>query len=329
VVATRSTTGGAAAATRRPPTRADRRLPGRRPRSGAAPRGLLPRRIADNLMAYAFLAAGILCFALFSWYPLVRGIELSFQQVNFVTSPDWVGLENFRKVLSDPLFFTAWKNTIEFTGLALVLGYAVPFVLAMLLNELRHLHGFFRVAVYLPVMLPPIVSVLLWQYFYDPGNGLFNTVLRGAHLPTSQWTQSPHTAMISLVLVSTWSNMGSATIIYLAGLQLIPGELYEAAELDGAGVWQRIRHVTIPQMRFVLLVMLLLQIIATMQVFIEPFQLTGTTDPDTITVMVLVYRYAFTVNNDFGMASAMSVMLFVVLAVFTALYLRLTRRADD
>ncbi|NUT20706.1 MAG: sugar ABC transporter permease [Hamadaea sp.] len=294
---------------------------GRRP-------GRLRRKLADNLQAYAFLTAGLLCFAVFSWYPLVRGIVLSFQQDNFVTDPIWVGLDNYRAVLSDPLFLTAWKNTFEFTGLALLFGYAIPFVLALVINEFRHAKGFFRFAVYLPVMLPPIVSVLLWKYFYDPGSGLFNSLLSSVGLPTSQWTQSPKMAMISLVLVSTWANMGGTAIMYLAGLSTIPGELYEAAELDGASVWQRIRHVTIPQMRFLMLVLLLLQIIATMQVFIEPYQLTGTTSPDTITVMILIYRYAFTVNNDFGLAAAMSVLLFVVLAAFSALYLRLTRKAD-
>jgi multiple sugar transport system permease protein len=288
----------------------------------------LRRKVADNLLAYAFMAAGIGCFALFSWYPLVRGVLLSFQQVNFVTDPEWVGLANFRALLDDPLFWTAWRNTLLFTGLALVFGFALPFAVAVLLNELRHFLGYLRVLVYLPVMLPPIVVVLLWQYFYDPGNGLFNTVLRGAHLPESQWTQSSSTAMISLVLVSTWANMGGATLMYLAGLQNIPGELYEAAELDGATVWQRLRHVTIPHMRFIMLILLLLQIVATMQVFIEPYQLTGTTNPDTITVMVLIYRYAFTVNHDFGLAAAMSVLLFVVLGAFSALYLRLTRNAD-
>ncbi|MEU8053595.1 carbohydrate ABC transporter permease [Micromonospora haikouensis] len=293
------------------------------------PRGArLRRSISDNLLAYAFLAAGIACFALFSWYPLARGVLLSFQQVNFVTDPYWVGLDNFEALFADPLFWTAWKNTLVFTGLALVLGYLVPLALAILLNELRHFKGFFRTAVYLPVMLPPIVVVLLWKYFYDPGNGLFNTLLRGAHLPESQWTQSSGTAMISLVLVSTWANLGGATLMYLAALQSIPGELYEAAELDGASVWQRLRHVTIPQLRFIMLVLLLLQVIATMQVFIEPYQLTGTTNPDTVTVMILIYRYAFTVNNDFGLAAAMSVLLFVVLGAFSAIYLRLTRRAD-
>lgn len=281
-----------------------------------------------NLHAWSFLAAGVACFALFSWYPLVRGIVLSFQQVNFVTDAVWVGWDNFRALFDDPLFFTAWANTLEFTGLALLFGYAVPFVVAIVINEFRHLKGFFRIAVYTPVMLPPIVSVLLWQYFYDPGNGLFNSILTGIGLPASDWTQSPKMAMISLVLVSTWANMGGATIMYLAALATIPSELYEAAELDGAGVRQRVRHVVLPQMRFILLVLLLLQIVATMQVFIEPYQLTGTTNPDTITVLVLVYRYAFTVNNDFGLAAAMSVLLFVVLGAFSAAYLRLTRDKD-
>jgi multiple sugar transport system permease protein len=287
------------------------------------------RKIGDNALAYAFLAAALVCFALFSWWPMLRGIMLSFQQDNLVTDPIWVGLDNYERVFDDPLFLTAWWNTFKFTGLALVFGYLVPFALAILLNELRHFKGYFRLAVYLPVMLPPIVSVLLWQYFYDPGAGLFNTVLSGLHLPTSAWTQDADTAMISLVLVSTWANMGSATIIYLAGLQNIPGELYEAAEIDGASLWQRLRYVTFPQMRFLLLVMLLLQVIATMQVFIEPYQLTGTTTPSTITVMILVYRYAFVVNQDFGLAAAMSVLLFIVLALFSAVYLRLTRGQED
>src|SRR5256885_6909294 len=143
------------------------------------------RAVSDNLVAYTFLLGGIACFALFSWYPLVRGVILAFQQVNFVTDPEWVGTANFRHLFADPLFWTAIRNTLEFTGIALLLGYALPLLIAVLLNELRHLNGFFRLAVYLPGMLPPIVTVLLWQYFYDPGNGLVNTGLRAGHLPES------------------------------------------------------------------------------------------------------------------------------------------------
>ncbi|MEH0934053.1 carbohydrate ABC transporter permease [Micromonospora psammae] len=293
--------------------------------AGSRRSGWLRRRLGDNLMAYAFLAAGLVCFALFSWYPLVRSVTLSFQQDNLVTDPEWVGTANYRVLFDDPLFGTAIRNTVEFTGLALVFGFAVPIAIAILLNELRHFKTYFRLVIYLPVMLPPIVSAMLWQFFYDPGQGLFNALLHGAHLPTSQWVQSPKTAMLSLVLVSTWANMGGSTLMYLAALQSVPPELYEAAELDGAGLWQRVWRVTLPQLRFIMLVMLLLQITATMQVFIEPFQLTGFTNPDTITVMTLIYRYAFAVNQDFGLAAALSVLLFVVLSAFAALYLRITR----
>jgi len=285
------------------------------------------RRVGDNLVAYAFMAGALVCFAVFSWYPLVRGVMLSFQQTNFVDPPTWVGLDNFRTVVNDPLFVTAWKNTFLFTGLALIFGAGVPFLLALLMNEMRHFKGFFRLAVYLPVMLPPAVTALLWKYFYDPGNGLFNAVLRGLHLPTSQWVQSSSVTMISLVFLATWANMGGAVIIYLAALGSIPGELYEAAEIDGAGVFQRIRSVTLPQMRFVVFVLILLQIVATMQVFLEPYLLTGYSNNSSVTVMVLIYRYGFIFNN-FGLAAAMSTMLFVVLAAFSALYLWVTRTRD-
>nr|WP_179764409.1 sugar ABC transporter permease [Streptomyces fulvorobeus] len=283
------------------------------------------RRIRENLTAYAFLSAGLLCFALFSWYPIVRGLLLGFQEVTFSQPATWVGWENYQRLFDDPLFATAWTNTGYFTLLALVFGFAAPFAVAVVLNEFRHARSYLRMTVYLPVMLPPIVTMLLWRWFYDPGPGLFNNVLEVFHLPAQQWLESEHLAMISLVLVATWANMGTTTLIYLAALGSIPGELYEAAELDGASVRQRLRHVTIPQMRFILMITLLLQVIGTMQVFVEPFVLTGGGPDDaTVTVLLLLYRYAF-VYNDFGMASAMSTLLFVVLGLFAALYLRLTR----
>jgi multiple sugar transport system permease protein len=296
-----------------------------RRREPTAPAGRLRRRIVDNLTAYGFLCAALVVFALFSWYPIVRGVLLSFQQVNFVTDPVWVGWQNFQTLFADPLFGIAWRNTLLFTGLALVIGFAIPFAVAIVLNELRHAKPYFRMVVYLPVMLPPVVVAILWKWFYDPGPGLFNSVLRLVGLPELSWLNDTDTSMLSLVIVATWASMGSATLIYLAALATIPGQLYEAAELDGANVWQRLRHVTIPQTRFVLLVMMLMQIVATMQVFTEPYIMTGGGPEDsTVTVLLLLYRYAF-VYNDFGTASALSLLLFVVLGVFSALYLRLTR----
>jgi ABC-type amino acid transport system permease subunit len=157
--------------------------------------------------------------------------------------PGWA---NYRRIFHDPTFWVAWRNTLEFTVLALIIGYAVPFAVAILLNELRHAKGYLRCLVYLPVMLPPTAALLLFAYFYHPTYGLFNDILHTFHLPTSQWVQSagttpPTMAMISVVIAATWMNMGGATLIYLAALQNIPGELYEAAELDGAGLYRKIR----------------------------------------------------------------------------------------
>jgi len=296
-----------------------------RPPAPADRAGRLRRKVLDNLTAYGFLCAALVVFALFSWYPIVRGVLLSFQQVNFVTDPEWVGWQNFQTLFADPLFGIAWRNTLLFTGLALVIGFAIPFAVAVVLNELRHAKPYFRIVVYLPVMLPPVVVAILWKWFYDPGPGLFNSGLRLFGLPELSWLDDSGTSMISLVIVATWASMGSATLIYLAALATIPGELYEAAELDGANLWQRLRHVTIPQTRFVLLVMMLMQIVATMQVFTEPYIMTGGGPEDsTVTLLLLLYRYAF-VYNDFGTASALSLLLFVVLGAFSALYLRLTR----
>ncbi|MGK4906149.1 carbohydrate ABC transporter permease [Streptomyces albus] len=287
------------------------------------------RALREHVTAYGFLCAAVVIFALFSWWPILRNVLLAFQDVNFATGNTWVGTANFTRLFRDPLLATAWRNTALFTAYALVLGFLVPFLTAVLLNEFRHARAYFRVLVYLPVMLPPVVVALMWKWFYDPGPGLINEILRTLHLPASGWLDSSSTSLVSLVVVSTWANMGTATLIYLAALQTIPGELYEAAELDGAGLWQRLRHVTVPQTRFVLLVLLLLQIVATMQVFTEPYVMTGGGPEDsTVTVMFLVYRYAF-VYNDFGTASALSLLLLLVLAAFSALYLRATRGAGE
>ncbi len=265
------------------------------------------QKLRRNLSAHGFLIGAVLCFALFSWYPMAREIIMSFQP---------------------------WRNTLEFTGLALVFGYAVPFFAAILLNELRHARGYLRTLVYLPVMLPPASALLLFKYFYDPTDGLFNRVLQLLHLPTSQWVQSPGTsvpttAMIAVVIAATWMNMGAATLIYLAALQNIPGELYEAAELDGAGLFSRIWHVTVPQTRLVLSMLLMLQIVATMQMFVEAFILTGGpgVNNNTLSVVDLIYIYAFSMSgsSNYNSASALGVVLMLVLGAFSGAFLWLGR----
>jgi multiple sugar transport system permease protein len=287
------------------------------------------RRIRDALAGHAYLIGAVLCFAFFSWYPMVREFIMSFQRTRRGVTT-WVGWQNYERMWHDPSFYAAWRNTALFTLLALLFGYALPFLIAVVLNEFRHAQGYLRALVYLPVMLPPASALLLFRYAYDPsGAGIFNYLLHAVHLPTSQWTQSPTMAIPSLVIASTWMNMGSAILIYLAALQNIPGELYEAAELDGASLLRRIWVVTVPQTRLILSLMFLLQVVATMQLFIEPLILAGGAgvQDSTTSVVYLMYQHAFR-QNDLGGAAALGVMLLVVLAGFSVVYARLTPRQD-
>ncbi len=290
----------------------------------------LGRKVRDNLTGHTFLFGAVLCFAVFSWYPMVRGVVMSFQRTRRGDTT-WVGWDNYARIVNEPGFWTAWKNTLYFTVLALVLGYAVPFLVAILLNEFRHAQGYLRILVYLPVMLPPASALFLFKFYaYDPSDaGLFNAILKAMHLPTSEWMQSPGMTMPAMVLASTWMNMGGAVLIYLAALQNIPGELYEAAELDGAGIWRRIVHVTIPQTRLILALMAMLQIVATMQLFIEPLILAnGAGAQDSATsVAYLIYQHGF-FQNDLNGAAALGVIMLVVLAGFSAVYVRLTSKQD-
>ncbi|WP_262286060.1 carbohydrate ABC transporter permease [Micromonospora sp. MA102] len=308
------------------------RKPGRPepPYPSSRRRASLGRKVRDNLTGHTFLIGALVCFAVFSWYPMVRGIVMSFQRTRRGETT-WVGWDNYTRIIADPSFWTAWKNTFYFTFLALVLGYAVPFFVAILLNEFRHARGYLRILVYLPVMLPPASALFLFKFYaYDPSEaGLFNAILAALHLPTSEWMQSPGMTMPAMVLASTWMNMGSAVLIYLAALQNIPGELYEAAELDGAGIWRRIRHVTIPQTRLILALLAMMQIVATMQLFIEPLILAngaGTGDSAT-SVAYLIYQHGF-FQNDLNGAAALGVIMLVVLAGFSAVYVRLTAKQD-
>ncbi|MEW2551509.1 carbohydrate ABC transporter permease [Streptomyces zhihengii] len=298
--------------------------------AGPAPSGgRFAKSLKRNLTAHGFLIGAVLCFAVFSWYPMVREFFLAFQKTDGGTTT-WVGLDNLTTVVNDPAFWQAWRNTALFTVLALVLGFAVPFAAAVVINEFHHGQGYLRLLVYLPVMLPPVAAVLLFKYLYDPGYGLLNELFKVFGLPEQQWLQDPDISMFAVVVASTWMNMGGATLIYLAALQGIPGELYEAAELDGAGILRKIWHVTIPQTRLILSLMLLMQVIATMQVFVEPFLLTGGAGPEgsTTTVVYLIYQYAFNFNN-YGAAAALGLLLLVLLAGFSAAYVKLSRAEDE
>lgn len=268
-------------------------------------------------------------FGFFSWLPIGRSLVMSFEKTNLLTS-SWVGLDNFRAVLEDPLLVKAIVNTSWFALLALVLGYPVPLVAAVLMSTVRRMKGLYSALAYLPVVVPPVVAVLLWRFFYDPRpEGVFNTLLGSVGIGAQPWLQSPTWAMPSLVLEATWAAAGGTMIIYLAALTSVPPELYDAAEVDGASIWRKVFHVTLPHLRGVLLITLILQIIGTSQVFLEPYLFTNGGPADaTLTILLLIYRYAFgqSLGADYGQATALSLMLAVFLAVLSLVYLRLTRR---
>jgi multiple sugar transport system permease protein len=281
-----------------------------------------------GLCTHVFAIPLLVIFGLFSWLPIGRSIVMSLQETNLIDT-SWVGLDNFRTVLSDPLLGTAIRNTLWFAVLALAIGYPVPLLAAVLMSEVRRMKGLFSALAYLPVVVPPVVAVLLWKFFFDARpEGVFNTMLGWVGLGPVPWLQDAGWAMPSLVLEATWAGAGGTIIIYLAALTSVPAELYDAAEVDGASVWRKIWHVTMPQLRGVLLITFILQIIGTAQVFLEPYLFTdGGPANATITVLLLVYRYAFgnSLGGDYGAATALSLMLAVFLAVLSIVYFRLTR----
>jgi multiple sugar transport system permease protein len=287
----------------------------------------------DGLATVAFLLPLLVVFGLFAWFPILRAVVMSVQETNLVSTPTFVGIDNFARVLADPQFGTAVANTAWFALLALIFGFPVPIILAVLMSEVRRYRGLYSALAYLPVVIPPVVSVLLWRFFYDASaHGVFNTILGWVGIGPLPWLQDSGSAMPAIVIEATWAAAGATVIIYLAALLGVAPELYDAAEVDGASIWQKIRYITLPSIRTILFVTLILQLIATAQLFTEPLLFTGGGPANaTLTVLLLIYRYAFqnSLGGDYGMAAALSIMLAAFLAVFTAGYYWLTRSWSD
>ncbi|QOR71803.1 sugar ABC transporter permease [Ruania alkalisoli] len=274
-----------------------------------------------------FLVPLLVCFGVFSWWPILRALVMTFQRTNLISPPTWVGAENLQRVLADPLLSTAVWNTVQYVGLSVLIGFPVPILMAVVIGELRRSRALASALVYLPVIIPPVVAVLLWKLFYAPGeSGLFNTIAAWVGAGPFAWLNDAAMVIPAIVVQLTWANFGTATVIYLAALMSINTELYEAAEVDGAHPLRRLWHVTLPQMRPVMLIMLLLQLIGVFQLFTEPYIMTGGGPANrSVTILMLVYRYAF-VQGDYGKATALSLLLAIALGLLSALYLGATRR---
>jgi multiple sugar transport system permease protein len=285
---------------------------------------------SGGLAAVVFAIPIVLIFLYFTWGPILQGIVLSVQKTNMIGPSTWVGLSNFTYVLGDPGLPQAALNTLYFAALALVFGFPIPIFLAVFINELRRFDGLYNALAYLPAVVPPVAGILLWKFFYDPSSsGNFNTILHWFGIGPLPWLNSDVMAMPAIVIYATWAGAGSTAIIYLAALGGVRTELYEAAELDGAGIWSKIWHITLPQLRGIIFIMMLLQLIGTFQLFTEPFLFTGGgPDNATQTIMLKIYNYAF-VNGDYGAATALSVLLAVFLGLLSIVYQFVTKKWSD
>jgi len=197
-----------------------------------------------------FLLPAIVVFAVFLWYPIIQNFFLTFQSYVPGFEPQWIGLQNLTAVLHDPKLPRAIVNTFEFVGLCLAIGFAVPIVSAIALTEVRRGRGFFRLAVYVPNMIPGIALYIIWRWVFEPNVGLLNQALGLVGVPHQLWLLSPRQVMLSLSLMSTWANFGGTTVLYMAGLSNVNPELYEAAELEGAGFFSCWCSSLLPRSRF-------------------------------------------------------------------------------
>jgi len=286
-------------------------------------------RWSRQITAYLFLLPAIVLFAVFAWYPILRAVEMSFNEVTLNGQSTWVGLANYELMLKDPAFSAAWGNSLQFAGWSLLLGFFLPVGVAIGIREMRHVQGFFRIVYFLPTVVPAAISVLIWRFMYDPDAGVLNEIMMLFGGQRLYWLQDVALVKPSIVAMMTWGAFGTTALVYLSSLQEIPTELYEAAELDGATPLSRIRHVTLPHLYPVMSVLVILQVLAVVQVFTEPFLMTnGGPGRETLTPTLHIYNRAF-IRIDLGYAAAWSVTMIVVLLIFSAIYQTLNRKLSS
>ena len=295
----------------------------------ARPRRSLRAKYGKDVIAWCIMLPSLILFSFFVWVPLVQSIRLSLYETQGIRTIQFAGLENFRAVFAHPDFWPAVRNTFSYTLWSLLIGFFVPIVLAVLIQEMVYGKSLFRVAIYLPNIVPGLATVFLWRYLFKSGdNGGLNMLLNAIGLPGGTWLSNATLAIPVIVVAMTWKGAGATALIYLAGLQGINPELYEAAIIDGANVRQRIAHITVPQLYNLGRTLLILQVIAVFQVLYEPLVMTnGGPNNASISLMQLVFRYAFE-RFDYAKAAAVSVIISVMLITLTLLYNKINKPRD-
>ncbi|MGF0115200.1 carbohydrate ABC transporter permease [Promicromonospora sp. Marseille-Q5078] len=306
--------------------RAPAPLGGRRP----APRGRSSRGRSTRI-AFTFLAPALVVLGVFVVWPMVSALQMSFTDASGFGQAQWVGWDNYARIFTDSDVRDAVVNTVVYAVLFTPTAVVVALALALLLNDPRlPFRGLFRTALFLPFIISLAVAALAWSYLIDPQVGLLHYWLRGMGIDLGNVLQDPTLAMPAVALVAVWKNFGFYMVIFLAGLQDIPGSLYEAAKMDGAGAWSRLRHITLPMLSNTTAFVLIFAMIAALQAFDQIYVMTGGGPyGSTQTVVMEIYESGFR-QLELGFASALSyVLLIATLLLSVVQFVFFGRREEE
>jgi multiple sugar transport system permease protein len=279
-----------------------------------------------NWVGYAFISPWLIGFLVFMLYPFIASLYFSFSRFDIVSPPHWVGATNYKMLFTaDPLFWKSLGVTFRYALMAVPLGIVAGVGLALLLNLPLRGMAIFRTIFYIPSIVPTVASSMIFLWILNAEIGLVNGLLKNFGIIGPAWLQDTAWSLPSLVLMSLWG-VGGSMIIYLAGLKDIPAHLYEAAIIDGASPWQRLRHITLPMLTPVIFFNLVMGVISAFQVFTEPYIITqGGPEDSTRFYALYLFQRAWR-YLDMGYASAMAWILFVVVMALTSLIFRSQRR---
>ncbi|MFE5408955.1 carbohydrate ABC transporter permease [Microbacterium sp. NPDC056569] len=287
-------------------------------------RSRLHRR--EHRVALALVAIPVVGFLVFTGYPLVFSVYASFTKWNGLSEPAFNGIDNFVEMAGDTYFWQSMGNTI-FYMIGIPIGLILSLLLALALNRKMRGTTFFRTVYYVPVISSLAAVAILWQWAYNGDFGLVNQVLALFGVEGPNWLQNPDTVKPAIIIMAVWKGLGYSMLLYLAALQSVPRHLYEAAALDGAGAFQQFRHITVPMLNPVTFFLVVTSIIGGAQIFIEINIMTPTGGPEFSSASIVWYIWQKAFNYlQMGYATAMSVVLGLLVFVVTAIQFRLNRR---
>jgi multiple sugar transport system permease protein len=284
-------------------------------------------RTADQTRwGYLMVAPMMIGFAIFFLIALVASLYLSFTDWKVISAPNWVGLDNYVKLSRDKVFLDAVRNTAMLTVPNVVLRLIFSMLLAIALNTNIRFRAFYRMLFFMPVLTMPVAIATIWKWLFDPGFGPVNAQLGRMGLPQPEWLNQPNTAVIAVVIVLLWSGVGYDMIIFLAGLQNIPREYYEAAQIDGASTFRQFRDITLPLLTPTTFFLSVVAIIGSLQVFDLVYVMTRVGNINRFpTIVYYIYEEGFT-NFRMGYAVSIAWVLLALILVFTLLQFWLQRR---